>query len=188
MIKKSRAAESTEKDDLQLVGFRVGDEEYAVNILDVVGIERVEGVLHLPRMPEFIEGVMRIRGEVVPLVKLRRRFGLDEGVSDGQTRVVVIDAKDQTVGFIVDQVTAVRRSTRAHLDPAPEMSLTVESRFVKGVLHLDEGPMILLDPYQILFEDETRKIGRASAVARHYAASGDRPPGGIEGKKAHAAG
>ncbi len=159
---------NTEEEGLQLVGFMLGAEEYAVNILDVVSIERPQNVLRLPRMPDFVEGVMRIRDEVVPLVKLRTRFGLEERPIEDETRVVVVETEGQTVGFIVDWVTAVRRSLEARLDPAPAMSLTVESRFVEGVLSLEDRTMILLNPYRVLLADEAQQLGRASAVARHY--------------------
>jgi purine-binding chemotaxis protein CheW len=149
----------------------IADEEFAIDIHDIVGVERLENVLHLPKMPEFVEGVMRIRDEVVPLVKLRTRFGFAEKPNDEATRVMVIEVGRQIVGFIVDSVTAVYRLDRATLEAAPEMALTVESRFVNGVLRSGERMLILLNPFAILGDDEATQLGRAEVVARHYVAA-----------------
>ncbi len=154
--------------DFQVVGCTIAGEEYAIDIHDIVGVERLDNVLHLPKMPDFVEGVMRIRDEVVPLVKLRTRFGFTETDNDDSTRVMVIEVGSQIVGFIVDSVTAVHRLDRATLEKAPEMALTVESRFVNGVIRSGERMLILLNPFAILGEDEAHQLGRAEVVARHY--------------------
>jgi purine-binding chemotaxis protein CheW len=181
-----RADASARGESLQLVGFRIGEEEYAINILEIVGVDRPENILQLPKMPPFIAGVMRIRDEVVPLIRLRTRFGFEERPADSQTRVIVIsmkghegpgdqDAQDdergQTVGYIVDSVTSVYRLGWADVEDAPAMALTVESRFVDGVVNMDDRMIILLNPYEILREDETSQLERASAVAEYYAAA-----------------
>ncbi len=172
-------AETTESAGFQVVGFILEEEEYAIDILEIVGVERPEKVLQLPKMPTFIEGVMRIRDEVVPLIKLRTRFGFDEKAGDDQTRVIVISVEDDqgdeddeteesTVGYIVDSVTSVYRLDRSVVEDAPAMALTVESRFVNGVVRMGERMIILLNPYEILARDETDQLSRAAVVAEHY--------------------
>ena len=157
------ASPSTVDEVLQVVGFRVADEEFAMDILEIVGIERLEHVLQLPKMPTFVEGVMRIRDEVVPLVKLRTRFGFPEKPHDGQARVIVIEIGDDTIALIVDSVSNVRRFTRSQVEPAPPLALTLQSHFVKGVLRAEDHMIILLNPYEILFSDEKNQL--RSAVA-----------------------
>jgi purine-binding chemotaxis protein CheW len=153
---------------LQVVGFVIGEEEYAIDVLDVVGVERVGKVLRLPRMPKFIVGVVSIREEVVPLVALRRRFELDDREEDEQTRLLVIELGDVTVGLVVDAVTSVYRLTAAAAQAAPPMAVTVDSRFVKGVLRAGEKMLIFLDPYQIIRSDELEELARTAVLARHY--------------------
>jgi purine-binding chemotaxis protein CheW len=158
-----------EQKGLQVVGLVIADEEYAIAILDVVGIERVENVLRLPKMPRFIAGVMPIRDELVPLVKLRRRFDLEDRPDDDQTRVIVIEIGDLTIGLVVDAVTSVYRLTAAAIQDAPPMALTVDSKFVRGVLQVSETKMLIyLDPYQIIRSEEADELARTKALARHY--------------------
>ena len=168
-IRRNTSLEPSEGQMLQVVGFNLGAEEYAIDILEIVGIERLDDVLHLPKMPSFVEGVMRIRGEIVSLVKLRSRFGLEERENDDATRVMVIEHAGHTVGFIVDSVSSVQRFDADALESAPDMALTVESRFVQGVLWDQERMVILLQPGEVLREEEEAQLGRASVVAKHYA-------------------
>ena len=171
LVETAPASEST---DFQVVGLMIGGEEYALDILNIIGVERLENVLQLPKMPHFIEGVMRIRGEVVPLVRLRSRFGFEERANDRETRVIVVSlatgegGAPQTVGYIVDSVTSVYRLDRQQIEAAPTMALTVESRFVDGVIRVGERMVILLNPFRVLFDDESEQLQRAAAVARHY--------------------
>jgi purine-binding chemotaxis protein CheW len=164
---------SADQRGLQVVGLVIADEEYAIDILDVVGIERIEKVLRLPKMPRYIAGVMEIRDEIVPLVKLRRRFELEDRPDDSQTRVVVIEIEDLTIGLVVDAVTSVYRLTTHVVQEAPPMALTVDSRFVRGVLKVAEDRMLIfLNPFQIIQADEAQELARTKALARHYVEPG----------------
>lgn len=154
-------ADDTDQGILQVVGFRVADEDFAVDILEIVGIERLDAVRQLPRMPAFVEGVMRIRDEIVPLVKLRTRFGFPEAAHDEKARVLVVEIGDETVGFIVDAVSAVRRFSRGQMEAAPPLALTDESRFVRGVLRAGREMLVLLDPFSLLREEEKRLLRTA---------------------------
>ncbi|MCC6131696.1 MAG: purine-binding chemotaxis protein CheW [Acidobacteria bacterium] len=155
---------------LQIVGFKLGDEDFAFDILEIVSIERLDNVLQLPKMPKFVEGVMRIRDEIVALVKLRTRFGLSEAERSTRQRVVVVEIGEETVGFIVDSVQSVRRVTKGQIEPAPPLALTEGSRFVKGVVRGDGAMTILLNPFEILFEHETRQLQSSMADAERRAA------------------
>jgi purine-binding chemotaxis protein CheW len=143
---------------LQVVGFRVAEEDFAVDILEIVGIERLDAVRQLPKMPTFVEGVMRIRDEIVPLVKLRTRFGFAESARDEKARVLVVEIGEDTVGFIVDAVSAVRRFPRGQIESAPPLALSDDSRFVRGVLRSGREMLVLLDPFSLLREDEKRLL------------------------------
>ncbi len=143
---------------LQVVGFRVAEEDFAVDILEIVGIERLDAVRQLPKMPPFVEGVMRIRDEIVPLVKLRTRFGFAEAARDEKARVLVVEIGEGTVGFIVDGVSAVRRFARGQIESAPPLALSEDSRFVRGVLRSGREMLVLLDPFSLLREDEKKLL------------------------------
>ncbi len=168
----ARSKESAGNESLQVVGFRIGEEEYAIEILSVVGVERLESVLQFPQMPLFGEGVKRIRGEIVPLVKLRTRFGLPYRAPDDQTRVIVVEIDDETVGFIVDSVTKVRRLTWSNVEPSPQTALTIASRFVHGVIHLEDRMLILMVPEMVLQEDEAEQLSSAKSAGESFAATG----------------
>ncbi|MBK8596523.1 MAG: purine-binding chemotaxis protein CheW [Holophagales bacterium] len=157
----STGPEASAQGVLQVVGFRVADEDFAVDILEIVGIERLDAVRQLPKMPAFVEGVMRIRDEIVPLVKLRTRFGFAEAAHDEKARVLVVEIGDDTVGFIVDAVSAVRRFGSRQVEPAPPLALSDDSRFVRGVLRAGREMLVLLDPFALLHEEEKRLLRSA---------------------------
>ena len=103
---------------LQLVTFSIGEEEFGVNILKVQEIIRTMEITKVPRAPEFVEGVINLRGKVIPIIDLRRRFGLAPKAHDKNTRIIVIEINNIIVGFVVDAVSEVlripadRKSTR----------------------------------------------------------------------------
>jgi purine-binding chemotaxis protein CheW len=161
-----------EQQDLQVVGFVLAGEEYAIAILDVLSIELVENLLRLPRMPKYIAGVMPLRDEIVPLIQLRRRFDLDDRPDDDKTRVIVVELGDLTIGLIVDAVTSVYRLSTEAVQEAPHVALTVDGSFVRGVLRVnDQKRLIFLDPHKILQSHEADELARTTALARHYVGS-----------------
>ncbi len=171
----SGQGEDAAKESTQGVGFCVGDEEYTVEILTVVGVERPDDILHFPRMPRFIEGVKRIRGKIVPLVSLRTRFGFPDRPADSETRVIVVEIGEHTVGLIVDAVTKVRRFAWSDVEPPPETALTVESRFIDGVVRTEGRMIILLNPGKVLLDEETAQLSLAASVAESDTAQEDCP-------------
>jgi purine-binding chemotaxis protein CheW len=155
--------------DLQVVGFILAGEEYAIAILDVLSIELVENPIRLPRMPKYIAGVMPLRDEIVPLVQLRRRFELEDHPEDEKTRVIVLELGDLTVGLVVDAVTSVYRLAADAIQEAPQVALSVGGAFVRGVLKVnDQKRLILLDPRHLLLTEEADELARTTLMARHY--------------------
>ena len=104
---------------LQLVTFHIGEEEFGVNILDVREINRMMEITRVPHAPEFVEGVINLRGQVIPIVDLRRRFGLKAVEHDKNTRIVVVELADKVVGFLVDSVSEVLRVPNSVVEPPP---------------------------------------------------------------------
>lgn len=129
---------------MQLVSFRVEDEEFGLEILRVQEIIRVQQLTRVPASPDFIEGVINLRGRVIPVISLRRRFGLPLAEADKQTRIVVVEVNGAVLGFMVDAVLEVLRLAASTVEPAPRVG-RVEREYVRGVGKLDNRLLILLD-------------------------------------------
>ncbi|HEC98320.1 MAG TPA: chemotaxis protein CheW [Nitrospirae bacterium] len=134
------------KDDiLQLATFRLGEEEYAVEISTVQEINRMTEITKVPNSPPYIEGVLNLRGKIIPAVNLRKKFGLSEKDFDRHTRIMVVDIMETMVGLIVDAVSEVMRISAETLEPAPAMTTGVHSKYIKGIGKINDRLIILLD-------------------------------------------
>lgn len=129
---------------LQLVGFRVGEEEFALDILRVQEIIRLQELTRVPSSPDCMDGVMNLRGKIIPVITLRKRFGLGRAAPDGQTRIVVIETKGIVLGVIVDSVSEVLRIPADSVEPPPRLG-KVDREYVSGVGKIDDRLLILLD-------------------------------------------
>jgi purine-binding chemotaxis protein CheW len=135
---------------LQLVSFNIGDEEYGVDILRVQEINRMLEVTRVPNSPEYVEGVINLRGKVIPIIDLRQRFGMERRPHDKSTRIVVVELSGKTLGFVVDAVREVLRIPRSVTEPPPEMVGGTRQEYITGVGKLDDRLLILLDLDKIL--------------------------------------
>ena len=135
---------------LQLVTFEVAGEEFAVDILAVHEINRMMELTRVPQAPAEIEGVINLRGKIIPVMDLRRRFGLQSRDRDEQTRIIVVEVDGRVIGFIVDRVRQVLPISRSIVEPAPDMVTSIDSQFISGVGKLSDRLLILLDLTQLL--------------------------------------
>ena len=140
----------------QLVTFSIGEEEFGVNILQVQEIIRTMEITNIPRAPEFIEGVINLRGKVIPIVDMRSRFGLESKEHDKNTRMIVIENETLIVGFVVDSVAEVLRIPASSVQPPPPTVAGLDSNYIDGVGKLDDRLLILLD-LDSLFDNEDLK-------------------------------
>lgn len=143
---------------LQLVGFMIGNEEYAVDILKVQEINRIIQITKVPNSPEFIEGVINLRGKVIPILDLRIRLGMAKKEHDSHTRIIVVEIAQKTIGFIVDEVTEVLRIPRNVIEAPPELVAGAKSEFITGVGKLEDRLLILLDLDKIITTEETKVL------------------------------
>ena len=141
------------EDFLQLVSFRVEDEEFGLEILRVQEIIRIQQLTRVPASPDFIEGVINLRGRIIPVISLRRRFGLPQPPADKQTRIVVVEVNGAVLGFMVDAVSEVLRLPAGTVEPAPRIG-RVEREYVRGVGKLENRLLILLDIDRLMSEAE----------------------------------
>ncbi len=147
-----------EEDILQLVTFHVGEEEFGVDILDVREINRMMEITRVPHAPEFVEGVINLRGQVIPVVDLRKRFGLAAAERDKSARIVVVELGDKVVGFLVDSVSEVLRVPRSMVEPPPPIVGGIDSEYIRGVVKLDDRLLILLDLHRLLSRGEAQEL------------------------------
>lgn len=139
---------------LQLVTFSIGDEECGVNILKVQEIIRTMEITKVPRAPDFVEGVINLRGKVIPIIDLRRRFGLSSRIHDKNTRIIVIEINNVIVGFVVDAVSEVLRIPATTVEPPPPVVAGVDSDYISGVGKLQDRLLIMLDLDRLLSSDD----------------------------------
>src|SRR5713101_5908365 len=149
------AASSEER---QLVVFQLGAELYGVEISRVHEIIRLQTVTRVPRSPSFVEGVINLRGKVISVVDLRRRFGLPTAEHTRATRIVVVEIGDQVVGIIVDSVSEVLRVNTSTVEPPSPVVAGIDSEYLHGIAKLPERLVILLDLDRVLARDERRAL------------------------------
>ncbi|MDR2489553.1 MAG: chemotaxis protein CheW [Desulfovibrio sp.] len=145
---------------LQLVTFSIGEEEFGVDILKVQEIIRTMEITRVPRAQAFVEGVINLRGKVIPIIDLRRRFGLDSKAHDKHTRIIVIEINNMIVGFVVDSVSEVLRIPAGTVEPPPPVVAGLESEYISGVGKLHDRLLILLDLDKLLSHDDLESLGQ----------------------------
>lgn len=149
----------------QLVVFDLAGEVYGVDINSVREIIRMQAVTHVPNAPDFVEGVINLRGRVIPILDLRKRFGLRVSEETGESRVVVVDIAGQNIGIIVDAVIEVLRLAADAIEPASSLITTEDSYYLKGIAKLDGKLLILLDLNRVLSTGEQAALEQAGRQA-----------------------
>lgn len=157
------AKESTEVtlDDVQLVTFNLGDEEYGIEITQVQEINRLGKITCMPKSPDFIEGVTNLRGEVIPVIDTRKRFGLPVRDNDDRTRIIIVDMAGRKTGLVADRVNEVMRLSRESISQPPTViAAREEARFFSGIGKLENGSrmVLLLDVEKILSLEEQSEL------------------------------
>lgn len=135
----------------QLVVFSLADEAYGVDIYKIREIIRVPAITKVPRAPEYVEGVINLRGGVIPVLDLRKRFGLEKGEESDDRRIVVTELGNQTVGMVVDGVSEVLEVDASEIDLPSEYVATVDTQYITGIVKTDQKLIILLDLEQVLY-------------------------------------
>lgn len=147
---------------LQLVTFTLGGEEYAVDILKVQEINRMKEITRVPNAPYYVEGVINLRGKVIPVVSLRKMFGLAEEDDRSKQKIMIMDIQGTTIGLIVDTVSEVLRISSNIVEPPPSMTYSVSSEFISGIAKLEDRLIILLDMDRLIGKEETASMVEAT--------------------------
>jgi purine-binding chemotaxis protein CheW len=158
---EKKVAEATE----HLVTFFLSGEEYGVDVRMVQEIIRVTEVTQVPRAPDFIKGVINLRGRIIPVIDLKKKLGLGEVEILRQTRVVVIRVRDRLIGLLVDGASQVLKVPVSTIEAAPEEVVEIDANYIKGVAKLDKRLIILMDLQKILGMELREAATLASGTA-----------------------
>jgi purine-binding chemotaxis protein CheW len=146
----------------QLVSFRIGEEEFGVDILMVQEIIRHTNITPIPNAPRFILGMINLRGKIIPVIDLRQRLtirGHQAGPNDRKTRILIVEIYNHVTGFIVDSVSAVMKVPVTEIEPTPHLVVSsIEAEYIKGVVKLPNRLIILLDFCQVLKAHEEKEL------------------------------
>jgi len=137
-------------DLLQLVSFKIGKEEFAIDILKVQEIIKIISITKVPNSPYYVEGVINLRGRVIPIIDLRTRLGLERIAHNNETRIIVVELHGNTVGFIVDAVNEVLRISKSITEIPPDLVVGINSEFIESVGKLDDRILILINLEKII--------------------------------------
>ncbi len=145
----------------QIVVFELGSEDYGMEIATVESIIKMEAITQMPHAPSFVEGLINLRGRVLPVIDLRKRFGLTPKGADKNKRIIVVNMSGTEVGMIVDAVSEVLTISEEVIEPAPPIATTVDSAFITGIAKQDGRLVILLDLDQVLCTQEQAGLAAA---------------------------
>ena len=143
---------------LQLVTFRIGNEEFGFDIFKVKEINKMMDITQIPNSQSSVKGVVNLRGSVIPVVSLREKLNFSDKEYTNSTRIIVVEYQNKSIGFIVDEVNEVLRIESSIIEKPPEMTTTVESAYINGVANLENRLLILLDLDKILTKEEELEI------------------------------
>jgi len=152
-MKTNTATKETE-DVRQFITFTVGDEEYGLELLRVREVIRLREITWLPKAPAFVKGIINLRGDVIPVIDLRKRFGLGAVDETAQTRVIVVEVDGMLTGLEVDSASQVARIPADQIDPPPPLLDGFSNAFITGVGKQEDSLVILVNPDAILTDRE----------------------------------
>ena len=145
----------------EFLTFTLGEEHYGVDILKVQEIRGYDAVTRVPDAPDYIKGVINLRGTIVPVIDLRLKLRLREARYDSLTVMIVLNVEDRVVGIVVDGVSDVVPLSQEQIRPTPEFGAAVDTRFISAIGTLDERMLILLDIETLL---DSADLGNAPAL------------------------
>jgi len=160
---------------VQLVTFRIGSEEFGLDVFQVHEILRYQEPTAMPKAPAFVEGVLDVRGALVPVVDLRKRFEVHDLRYDDDTRIVLVDFQGERLGLVVDEVSEVMRVAETAVSPPPQYVKGLAAEFIRGIVRMEGRLVVLLDLDRILSSQERMQL--------LFAAGGGEQPAGAAAAK-----
>lgn len=157
--------QTTNSGDIEVLSFRLGKEEYGINILKVQEIRGYDTVTRIPSAPSFLKGVINLRGQIVPIVDMRLRFGLGEASYDNFTVVIILNIGHHVIGMVVDSVSDVVTLAPEHIKPAPALGGAIDAESLHGLGTVGERMLILLDIDHLMASPEMGLINTLAQAA-----------------------
>ncbi|ADK80659.1 chemotaxis protein CheW [Sediminispirochaeta smaragdinae] len=147
---------------MQLVTFQLGEEHYGINIMSVDGIVRVEETRPIPNAPSYVEGIFNLRGEIIPIINLHKRFHLKRAELSEEDELlsgfIIIDIKGMKLGIIIDKVSRVVTVDLNKMQPPPQMLSGIGAEYIQGVFNRDDGYLIMLDILRLFDPKELQQL------------------------------
>ncbi len=140
--------------EMRWVTFRLENEKYGINVMQVQEVLRISEIAPVPGAPNYVLGIINLRGNVVTVIDTRKRFGLDPKGMDDSTRIVIIESDDQVVGILVDSVAEVVDLPVSDMEAAPNVGTEESAKFIQGVASHDDELLILVDLNKLLTDEE----------------------------------
>ncbi len=150
---------------LQQVVFKLDKEEYGLDIMKVNGIEKYQEVVNIPNSPEYIEGMINLRGEVLPIFSLRKKFRLKDKDTDDETKIIVAYTNNLKVGFVVDAVKEILQIDEVNVEKAPPIVTGIDRKYIKSVAKVDDRMVTLIDIDLIVTDEEKLSLGEVVETA-----------------------
>ena len=157
-VKEEQRKQQLSGEVIQVVSFQLGNEEYGVDISQVQEIIRMVEITHVPRAPRFMEGVINLRGQLIPIIDLRTRFGMPRISATKSTRIIVTEIGSKRVGIVVDSVSEVLNIPIENVEEAPEMIAGVGTEYIQGVGKMNDRLIIMLDLTMVITGEEKAQL------------------------------
>jgi purine-binding chemotaxis protein CheW len=140
------------------VTFTLADEVYGIDVMQIREVLRCPEISLVPGSPSYVLGIINLRGNVVAIIDTRSRFGLSSHEIDDNSRIIILEAKDYMVGFLVDSVSEVAELRSSGVEPAPDTGSHGSARYIAGLYNRDDGLLILVDASKLLSDDELSEL------------------------------
>lgn len=157
---RTNTAEDINDEVLQWVTYRLGEETYGINVMQVQEVLRYTEIAPVPGAPDYVLGIINLRGNVVTVIDTRSRFGLPPSETTDNTRIVIIESDEQVVGILVDSVAEVVYLKTSEIDSAPNVGTEESAKFIQGVSNRDGELLILVDLNKLLTDDEWDELSK----------------------------
>lgn len=157
---RTNTAEDVNDEVLQWVTYRLGEETYGINVMQVQEVLRYTEIAPVPGAPDYVLGIINLRGNVVTVIDTRSRFGLPPSETTDNTRIVIIESDEQVVGILVDSVAEVVYLKTSEIDSAPNVGTEESAKFIQGVSNRDGELLILVDLNKLLTDDEWDELSK----------------------------
>lgn len=165
---EEKLANSSNNEIHQFLTFFLDDEEYGVDIMQVMEIRSWSETTRLPNTPEFVLGIINLRGVVVPVLDIRRRFGMEPAELTGKSVVIILSSTERTLGILVDNVSDILEVRTNNIKSPPPMSNAIEDEFLHGLVSLDKHMVVLLSTEKLFSERLLQQIQHHGENKEHH--------------------